>query len=111
MIEEFGGGSALEFTSRMGCPNNQRKARVEVQLDRFGAETTWSLTSSGGKVYMKNSRKYGKNDYKVVEKCLLIVYDEAGKCLIRGNIMMYSPDQLCSCISHANLCLVIISLR
>ena len=85
MVEQFGGGSALQFTSRMGCPNNQRKARVEIQLDNFGSETTWSLKSSDGKEFMKNSRTYRRNDYEVVEKCLpqdkykLIVYDGAGK--------------------------------
>lgn len=83
-IEQFGGGSKLEFTSRMGCPNNQRKARVEIKLDRFGSENTWNLMSSDGKVFMRNSRTYTSNDYEVVEKCLpedkykLIVYDGAG---------------------------------
>jgi hypothetical protein len=84
-IEQFGGGSLLEFTSRMGCPSNQRKARVEIQLDKFGEEITWSLKSSDGKEYMRNSRTYEKFDYEVVEKCLpedkyqLIVYDRSGK--------------------------------
>ena len=83
-IEQFGGGSKLEFTSRMGCPNNQRKARVEIKLDRFGSENTWNLISSDGKVFMRNSRKYTANDYEVVEKCLpedkykLVVYDGTG---------------------------------
>lgn len=88
MVEQFGGGSLLQFTSRMGCPNNQRKAKFEIQLDRFGAENTWSLQSSDGKVFMQNSRTYDKNDYEVVEKCLpenkykLIVYDDAGEYVL-----------------------------
>ncbi|KAL7484296.1 hypothetical protein ACHAW6_009940 [Cyclotella cf. meneghiniana] len=93
MVEQFGGGSLLQFTSRMGCPNNQRKAKFEIKLDRFGAENTWSLQSSDGKVFMQNSRTYDKNDYEVVEKCLpenkykLIVYDDAGDgiCCAQGN--------------------------
>ena len=83
-LEQFGGGSKIQFTSRMGCPSSQRKARVEIQLDRFGDETTWTLTSSDGRAFMKNSRTYGRNDYEIMEKCLpedkykLIVYDGSG---------------------------------
>lgn len=83
-LEQFGGGSKIQFTSRMGCPSSQRKARVEIQLDRFGDETTWKLTSSDGREFMKNSRTYGRNDYEIMEKCLpedkykLIVYDGSG---------------------------------
>jgi len=83
-LEQFGGGSKIEFTSRMGCPSNQRKARMEIQLDRFGDETTWKLISSDGREFMRNSRTYKRNDYEIVEKCLpedkykLILYDGSG---------------------------------
>ena len=84
-LEPFPAATKVAFQSRMGCGSNERKAKFDIQLDRFGPETTWSLQNSNGKVIMKNSRTYAKKDKEVMSMCLpnddykLIIYDEGGK--------------------------------
>ncbi|ACI65055.1 predicted protein [Thalassiosira pseudonana CCMP1335] len=78
------GGQTLTFSSRMGCPSSKRKAKVDIQLDMYGSETTWKLQGEDGVEYMRNSRVYGASDFESVEKCLpeqkynLIVFDKVG---------------------------------
>lgn len=65
------GGQTLTFSSRMGCPSSKRKAKVDIQLDMYGSETTWKLQGEDGVEYMRNSRVYGASDFESVEKCLV----------------------------------------
>eukprot|EP00970_Alexandrium_tamarense_P001877 scaffold244_cov200-Alexandrium_tamarense.AAC.2 len=87
--------SSSKFTSRMGCPSNQRKLKMDINVDTYGAETTWNVIQmSLGKVVMSNSRTYSANDSETVEQCVdsgeqyeLVLHDQVGDgiCCRYGN--------------------------
>jgi hypothetical protein len=68
----------------MGCPSGTRKCKFCINVDKFGAETTWKLRKTTGGVAMKNSRTYTKNDSECQQMCLtegtydLILQDGVG---------------------------------
>lgn len=70
----------------MGCPSNQRKLKMDINVDTYGAETTWNVIQlSLGKVVMSNSRTYSANDSETVEQCVdsgeqyeLVLHDQVG---------------------------------
>lgn len=84
---KFQGLPSLPIQSRMGCPSNQRKLKFEINVDKWGSETTWEIRQlRTDAVVMSNSRTYAPYDEEVVEMCVdagypeeqyeLILYDE-----------------------------------
>ena len=74
---KFNGIPSLPLTSRMGCPSSQRKLRFEINVDKWGAETTWEVRQlSNNHVVMSNSKTYAPYDEEVVEMCVDSGYPE-----------------------------------
>jgi hypothetical protein len=68
---QFQGLPSLPISSRMGCPSGQRKLKFAINVDKWGAETTWEIRQlSTDQVVLSNSRTYGPYDEEVVEQCV-----------------------------------------
>ena len=75
------------FESRMGCASGQKKVKMDILVDRYGAETSWTLdrlNSDGTRYTAMSSRTYTENESEVQEMCLdvgkyeLVIMDGIG---------------------------------
>eukprot|EP00574_Skeletonema_japonicum_P013812 CAMPEP_0201713924 /NCGR_PEP_ID=MMETSP0593-20130828/587_1 /ASSEMBLY_ACC=CAM_ASM_000672 /TAXON_ID=267983 /ORGANISM="Skeletonema japonicum, Strain CCMP2506" /LENGTH=484 /DNA_ID=CAMNT_0048203139 /DNA_START=149 /DNA_END=1603 /DNA_ORIENTATION=- len=59
------------FSGRIAnCASDEHLVSIEIKLDAFGEETTWTLKNNQGDVLLENSRTYIPHDYEVRDICL-----------------------------------------
>ena len=52
------------------CSSDERLVSIEIKLDAFGEETSWTLQNAQGNVLLRNSRTYAPHDYEIKDICL-----------------------------------------
>ena len=52
------------------CSSDEYHVSIEIKLDAFGEETSWTLQNAQGNVLLRNSRTYAPHDYEIKDICL-----------------------------------------
>mmetsp|Transcript_7356 Transcript_7356/g.12104 ORF Transcript_7356/g.12104 Transcript_7356/m.12104 type:complete len:494 (+) Transcript_7356:153-1634(+) len=52
------------------CASDEHLVSIEIKLDAFAEETSWTLQNSQGNVLLRNSRTYAPHDFEVLDICL-----------------------------------------